>query len=90
MCDARTLPLGRSRDKVRYHARCPVSVIYSPDRIGLRSDYFGKTSSVRSRKALTAHRRKCFSINECGKQDLNLHPIAGTRPSTFQFVFDAT
>ena len=34
------------------------------------------------KKGPTTRRRKSFCTKQCGKQDLNLHALAGTRPST--------
>ena len=41
----------------------------------------GRLSLLPTQKGLTTHRRKSLRCKQCGKQDLNLHPLAGTRPS---------
>jgi hypothetical protein len=37
---------------------------------------------ITKQKSTHGNRRKCLLYKKCGKQDLNLHPLAGTRPST--------
>ena len=58
--------------------------------IGLLLDYFCKPSPQAQQRRACGTRRKplqCKALIQCGKQDLNLHDLAATRPSTGGGIF---
>jgi hypothetical protein len=66
-------------DKVAITDRV-MAKIQSQSQGEVRESRFLKGS--RNKEIACGTRRKCFLRKECGKQDLNLHGIATTRPST--------